>query len=154
MKRSHYLIIITLVLIAGTIMGASLPHSGIITGDINATGVLLTASAANYFPSTSGINVSDYEYFGYEIMCNDAADDAIGVTVTLETSYDQTNWVAYTQNVFYSTTAAAAASVSIATDEAYYHGSIHPAPCPYVRLVLTEGSGEADVTAYVKEFLQ
>lgn len=137
--------------IVPVIMAISPPGSGEVAYTYTGT---LTKSTANYVPSTSGISVSDDEAFGVEIMCDDASNDAIGVTVSVQTSFDATNWVTYSQTVLYPTTAAAASTMSISTDGGYYHASIHPMPCPYLRLALTEGSAQSDVTYSVKVFYQ
>lgn len=144
------LILILTIFVSQIAYAESLSNSGVVVS----SSALLDASSANYFPSSSGHNINDYESFGYEIMCDDASGDAIGVTVTVQTSYDGTNWVTATQNYIFPSTAAATASLSITTDGGYYHGSIHPCPAPMIRLVLTEGSAQADVTATVKVFLQ
>ena len=66
---------------------------------------------------------------------------------------DGTNWVTYTQNVFYPVNAAANATWAI-TDETRFMGSVKPMPCKLVRFVIEETGAEADITATLVTFKQ
>ena len=149
MKR--YLVLLMVVILPALTMGSSIPNSGEVAYTMSA---LLTKSTANAFPSSGALPVSDEEYFGIEVMCDDASGDAISGTVSVQTSFDGDNWVTYTQTVIYPSTAASAATMAVTGDGTYYHASVKPLPCPYLRFLVTEAGAQEDVTCTIKLFNQ
>ena len=123
----------------------------------DAASAILTKSAANYFPGTSGWLVSDAEYFSYLITCTETTGTvAGGVGVTIQTNFDKDatvaatgTWKTYTQPVIYPLDAAACATLTIA-DEVAHAGSIHPHLCKRIRFVLTEVAGQEDIYGEVR----
>ena len=110
--------------------------------------VALTASDSVYWPSSSGISIKNFEYFGYDIVMVETTGDSPSVTVTLETSTDETNWLAYTQTCFYPIDAAGSGTLTI-SDENHDQGSLHFKLSKKFRLKLTEGAADADITATI-----
>lgn len=119
------------------------------TSTVDSASVLLTASSDTYVPNTTGWNVGDSEYFGYDIIMEEATGNTPGVTVSLDVSIDGTNWLTYSQSVFYPIDGAASGTLTIA-DENHDMGSIKPMPCKYIRFKCTEGNGDDDVTATIQ----
>lgn len=117
------------------------------------TSIAVTASVANYWPSSTGVTVADYEYFGYQMIDLETTGSDPGATVTLEVSNDGTSWTAYTQPIFYPVTGVGAASIAI-TNETALQGSIHPAACMFFRLVVTETAADSDTVFTCHLFLQ
>jgi len=146
MKRA-IIIISTLTVAVVTMAAIQIP------GVVQDHSITLTASVANYWPSTNGIDVADFQYFGYQMDIDEAVGNTPGATVTLQISNDKTTWTTVTQTCFYPATAAAAASVAIA-NETDLQGSIHPPACKYLRLVVTETNADDDDTFTCALFMQ
>ena len=152
--RDSIVVVVTLAVLIGLIpllLASSLPKIG-----TQATwSRVVTKSASNYFPATGGIRVDDSESFGAEVYCIDASGDNVDITWHLQTSFDETNWVTYTETVFYGTHTAGAATISMTgAANRRYHASVHPMPVPYIRLNAVEAAGQDDVTCTLRVFGQ
>ena len=107
-----------------------------------------TLGGLSYFPSTSGFNIADYEYFGYHFALNDASDSAVSVAFVIEVSSDGSNWDVYTQTCIYPIDASATATLTIA-DEGQHEGSLGIAPVRWLRIKATNANADVDVTPSV-----
>jgi hypothetical protein len=147
--RNRYVVLMLLLFIPAVLYAGNVG-----VGKVSA---LLTASSANYFPSSSGIEIGDHDgYFSYSILLEEETGNTPGATVTIEISMDKKDvlaasrtWDALTQTYIYPGDAAGTGSLAIA-DENEHTGSIHPPLCARFRVVVTETATDADVTCTFK----
>lgn len=116
----------------------------------------LTASTANYFPSSSGIQVDLFQDLSLQWRVQEATGNDPSVTVAAECSNDGSNWstpyiaradvVDPNAAVVFGRTQLPAIATTWTTDDTWRLDELVLPPCLKLRIKVTEGAGDADVT--------
>jgi hypothetical protein len=106
--------------------------------------LLLTASVANYWPSSSGVQVDLYDSLSLQWRVVEATGADPSVDVAIEQSNDGTNWaVPYNANT---AVANLNGGAPWTTETTWRLDKLLTVPGKYLRIRITEGAADADVT--------